>query len=227
MSFAFALRASEILMALAFIQQSLEHLSGPRADRPLFALRLGLSTAVLAGIGVMVCLSGLFVIAIWQLHRFQGPYNGGADKMSLLILTDLTLVHVVPQGQWKEAIFGYLAVQLLLSYFISGQVKIVNAQWRSGQALADVFDFSAYPVSDALRNFAKRKRLMWAMSWAVMLFELIFPFTALSHPSLIVALLFGAAFHLANACLFGLNRFFWIWLAAYPSILWLQTRLIG
>jgi len=33
-------------------------------------------------------------------------------------------------------------------------------------------------------------------------------------------------FHLGNACIFGLNRFFWVWLAAYPSILWLQGRIL-
>jgi hypothetical protein len=37
----------------------------------------------------------------------------------------------------------------------------------------------------------------------------------------------AAAFHLANACLFGLNRFFWVWLAAYPSLIWLQHRIFG
>ena len=31
-------------------------------------------------------------------------------------------------------------------------------------------------------------------------------------------------FHLGNALLFGLNRFFWIWLAAYPALLWFQQR---
>jgi hypothetical protein len=36
----------------------------------------------------------------------------------------------------------------------------------------------------------------------------------------------AAAFHLANACLFGLNRFLWIWLAAYPPLLWFQERVI-
>ena len=29
---------------------------------------------------------------------------------------------------------------------------------------------------------------------------------------------------LQGACLFGLNRFFWTWLAAYPALVWLQGR---
>ena len=47
------------------------------------------------------------------------------------------------------------------------------------------------------------------------------------RPALIAALAVAALFHFANACLFGLNRFFWIWIAAYPSILWLNERVMG
>jgi len=43
---------------------------------------------------------------------------------------------------------------------------------------------------------------------------------------LTIALSIAALFHLANACLFGLNRFFWIWPAAFPVILWFQLRLM-
>jgi hypothetical protein len=44
---------------------------------------------------------------------------------------------------------------------------------------------------------------------------------------LVLALILAAWFHIANACLFGLNRFVWFWVAAYPSILWLQGRVMG
>ena len=60
-----------------------------------------------------------------------------------------------------------------------------------------------------------------------MLFELAFPLTLLTQTTLIMGLAVAATFHFANAGLFGLNRFFWIWLAAYPSILWLQNRVFG
>jgi len=90
-----------------------------------------------------------------------------------------------------------------------------------------VFQFSAYPVAEDLRALAGRPRLLLAASWAVMLFELLFPL-ALLHPAALVAALAGAAlFHLANALLFGLNRFFWVWLAAYPALLWFQHRVFG
>jgi hypothetical protein len=219
-----AARLTEILLALAFLQQGAEHLRGFRDERVLFLIRAVLCVLVILGVAAPWPLVGLALLSLVILQRFQGPYNGGSDRMGLLALWCLALSRLMPTLQTKEAFFGYLGVQLVLSYFISGGVKIVNPDWRSGRALRDVFQFSAYPVSEALRRWAGRPRVLSAMSWAVILFELAFPLTLLSRPTLVVGLAIAATFHLANACLFGLNRFFWTWLAMYPAILWLQAR---
>ena len=221
-----AMRWSEILLAIAFLQQSGEHLVSSRSERPLFLVRGGLSMLLLMGISSQWALLALSLHSLAVLRRFDGPYNGGSDRMGLLILYCLTLVQLLPEGIGKEAAFGYLGIQVILSYFFSGQVKIVNPEWRSGRALQDVFSFSAYPVSEALRALANRPKLLWAASWGVMLFEVLFPLSMLNQKLLIGALAVAGLFHLANACLFGLNRFLWFWVAAYPSILWLQARLV-
>lgn len=221
-----ALRATEILLAFAFLQQSAEHIIGSQGARLLFIPRAVLSAMLLLGLyspWVLLALSGHSLLV---LHRFQGPYNGGSDRMGLLVLYCLCLSHWLPEGTSSEAAFGYLGVQVILSYFISGQVKIFNPEWRSGRALQDVFSFSAYPVAGSLRALADRPRLLWAASWTVMLFEFMFPLSLLNSNLLVLALGAATAFHVANACLFGLNRFVWFWIAAYPSILWLQSRLI-
>lgn len=220
-----ALRLTEILLALALIQQGIEHLRRFRDEQVLFGARTALCLLVVAGIAPPWPLAGLAVLSLVILHRFQGPYNGGSDRMGLLALWCLALAQLLPNPAWRELAFGYLGAQLVLSYFISGAVKIANPDWRSGRALVQVFQFSAYPVSEALRRWADRPRVLLAMAWAVMLFEVAFPLT-LAHPAALAAgLTLAAAFHLANACLFGLNRFFWTWLAAYPAIVWLQHRL--
>jgi hypothetical protein len=220
-----AVRLTELLLALAFVQQSLEHLRRFRDERALFLVRIGLCALVILGAGSPLPLLALALHSLLVLRRFQGPYNGGSDRMGLLALWCLALFHLLPAGQPRELAFGYLGTQLTLSYFISGWVKLVNPDWRSGRALGQVFAFSAYPVSESLRGWAARPRTMRALSWAVILFELGFPLTLVSTPSLTVGLIIAAAFHLANACLFGLNRFFWTWLAVYPAIVWLQGRL--
>ena len=221
-----AVRLTEALLALALIQQSLEHLVRFQSERALFGARIALCVLVIAGVASPWPLVGLAILSLAILQRFEGPYNGGSDRMGLLALWCLTLSRLSPTPPLKELAFGYLGAQLILSYFISGGVKIVNPDWRSGRALRDVFEFSAYPVGEDLRRWADRPRVLLAMSWAVMLFELAFPLSLLSKPTLVAGLAVAGAFHLANACLFGLNRFFWTWLAAYPAILWLQGRLL-
>ena len=227
MAFDAAVRLTEILLALTLLQQSLEHLRGFRDERVLFGLRSLLCLLVIAGVAAPWPLAALAGLSLPILHRFQGPYNGGSDRMGLLALWCLVLTRLLPVPALKDLAFGYLGAQLLLSYVISGGVKVVNPDWRSGRALRDVFQVSAYPVAENLRGLAERPRLLRAMSWAVMGFELVFPLTLLWRPALIAGLVAAATFHLANACLFGLNRFFWTWLSTYPAILWLQGRLFG
>lgn len=220
-----AVRLTEILLSLALIQQSAEHLRDGGRMRPLFLLRMGLCVLIILGVGAPWALVGLAILSLLILYRFQGPYNGGSDRLGILAIWCLVLSDLMPSTAGREVIFGYLGLQVVLSYLIAGVVKIVNPDWRSGRALRDVFQFSAYPVSEDLRRWADRPRILLAMSWAVMLFELAFPLALLSQVSLILALVVAGTFHLANACLFGLNRFFWSWIAAYPAILWLQDRL--
>jgi uncharacterized membrane protein YphA (DoxX/SURF4 family) len=225
MSLDHALRLTEILLGAALLQQSLEHLSGLQKDRPLFAARIVFCIILMVGIATPFALAGLAILSLVILHRFQGPYNGGADRMGLLALWCLAAAHFLPQERWREIAFGYLGVQLTLSYFVSGWVKVMNPDWRSGRALRDVFQFSAYPVSENLRRFADEPNMMFAVAWSVILLELAFPFALLSQPSLIAALSLAALFHLANGVLFGLNRFFWTWLSVYPALVWLQDRI--
>ena len=224
MSFEIALRLVEIGVSLALIQRAFEHLGH---ETKLFLPQGFLAAILLIGIAPGPTIWGLWALCFWQLSRFQGAYNGGADKLAMLVVTCLALAHAAPTAFWSEMAFAYLAVQLVLSYFISGWVKLANPDWRSGAALRDVFAFSAYPVSRNMRAIAERPVLTLAASWTVIVFELAFPL-ALAHPVLLAGVLIVAAgFHLANAIVLGLNRFFWIWLSAYPALIWFQGRMFA
>jgi len=212
MTFETALRLTEILLGFAIAQQSAEHLVRTIDNRPLFALRLVCAAFLMTGLPPLPALLVLVAIGLWMLHRFQGPYNGGSDKMTTLVLWCLTAAHLAPSGIWSELFIAYLGVQLILC---------------SGAALADVFAYSAYPVGQNLRALAQKPRMLLAGSWAVIGFEVLFPL-ALLHPiALLGALTLAAIFHFSNACLFGLNRFFWAWISAFPSLIWLQGRIFG
>ena len=216
-----ALRWGEVLLALAVLQRGAEHL---RREPWLFLPQMGCALAVLAGGWPGPAMLGTWIAGVAQLWRFRGPYNGGADKMLLLAITCVTVARLMPAA--AEIALAYLAVQLVLSYVISGWVKLRNPDWRNGTALAEVFAYSVYPSSDGVRAFADQRRLLRVASWAVIGFELAFPLALVSLPILSVALCLAAGFHLANAMLFGLNRFLWAWLAAFPALLWLQGQVI-
>lgn len=218
---------SEIILAFAYAQQSLEYIRGLQPEKTLGVIRLVLSLLLLMGFQPGLIEAGLLIIACVLLYRFQGPYNGGSDCMSILVLLCLFLSHIAPSVFWQQIALSYLVFQLTFSYFQSGYIKIINADWRSGQALTDVFAITAYPVSEHARRWAMSSQLMLVMSWLVIIFELLFPLSLLNHYTLVAALVIAASFHLANACLFGLNRFFWIWPAAYPIMLWFQSRLMA
>lgn len=221
-----ALRWSEILVGCAFLQQSAEHLTAPANERWLYIPRIALALLLIAGVQPPIIEALLLLLGMAILYRFQGPYNGGSDRMSLLLLFCLLMSRLAPTRQWQEIALGYLAVQLLLSYAISGWVKLSNRDWRSGQALKDVFEFSVYPVSESIRSLARAPALLLALSWILMLFEMLFPLALLDARYLQSALIVAGVFHLVNGCVFGLNRFLWIWIAAYPCLLWFQQRVV-
>ena len=224
MPFEVAVRLIELGLALAVIQRGAEHLG---RDPKVFLPQILLAFWLLTGMGSGVVLIGLWGMCAVQLYRFQGPYNGAADKMAMLIVTCLCAAHWAPTAFWSELALAYLAVQVVLSYVVSGWVKLRNPDWRSGQALIDVFAFSTYPVSDAMRMWASKERVLTLGAWGVIGFEVAFPL-GLLHPSLLLGMLgIAAAFHLANAICFGLNRFLWIWVSAYPALIWLQALVVA
>ena len=94
MTFELAVRLTEALLGFAFIIQSAEHLSlsqGVRT-RALFGIRLVLSVLLMAGIAPVVSCIALLVTTLLMLRRFQGPYNGGSDRMGSLILICLVQI---------------------------------------------------------------------------------------------------------------------------------------
>ena len=227
MTLEFAVRLSEVVLGFAILLQSLEFMRGLGVEKLLGALRLCLALLLMVGLQSFIVETLLLITSFAMLHRFQGPYNGGSDTMTLMVLLCLWLTHCMPNPFWREVALGYLGFELVWSYFQSAYIKIINPEWRSGQALQDVFAITAYPVSAHVRQWAQHPRLLWVMAWGVMGFELLFPLAIFNLTCLLFALGIALIFHFTNALLFGLNRFFWIWPAAYPILIWFHYRLFG
>ena len=226
MTLELAIRLTEILLGLALFQQSLEFLRASGVEQKLALLRAPLSVLLMLDVFPLVVCGLLVVTSFMLIRRFQGPYNGGSDAMTVLVLLGLWLSYLAPSRLWQEIALGYVVLQLVLSYFQAGWVKLINPEWRSGKALYEVFALTAYPVSESVRELSQKRQLLLVASWCVIVAELLFPLAFISQPTLIIALCFAGCFHVANAILFGLNRFVLAWLSAYPLVLWFQQRLI-
>lgn len=157
--------------------------------------------------------------------RFRGSYNGGSDAMLLIVLLALGLARTAPGTDVAAAGLAYAAAQLVLSYVIAGIAKLGDPAWRDGSALAILTNLPHYRVPVRMRRLAARPMLVRVLAWAMLAFECTFP-VALVHPTVcVIYLSIGAMFHLANALAFGLDRFLWTWLAAYPALIyWVERR---
>lgn len=222
-----AKRWSEVLLALALVQQSAEHLASHPRERILFGSRLLLALLLACGMAPAFVEAALILSGVFLLRRFDGPYHGGSDRMTLLLLLGLFVSHLLPSVRAREWVIGYVAVQVVLSYAMAGWVKLREPSWRDGEALRDVFAHSVYPVSERVREWANRPALLRVAGWGIVLFESLFPLALFDSGLLRVALAAAFGFHLANAALLGLNRFVWVWIAAYPLLLWFQARFFG
>jgi hypothetical protein len=173
----------------------------------------------LAGIQILVSISVLFfttsflplflllssLLICW---RWRGVFNGGSDSMTLLALLALAAARLhIGETKFEMGCLWFLALQGTASYFLAGLFKLKNPNWRSGSALGKI-----------LRAWSLPPALSWFGSWLILCFECFFPVVFVFPQTTPLFLGLGLLFHLMNIFAFGLNRFFWAWLAIYPAL---------
>ncbi|MGE0763756.1 MAG: hypothetical protein AB7N80_10805, partial [Bdellovibrionales bacterium] len=181
--------------------------------RPVWLLTVRLLAAVGALFWPDPALIALMLVGTWLVAwRWRGTLNGGSDVMTFHILAAWLVATIWPELQ-HGCVF-YIAVQMALSYVVAGLVKIRNPDWRSGRALAVFLQRVGRTVSPPV---------CLILSWSLIAFELLFPLSVIA-PVPVVAL--AIAFHLANTYILNLNRFFFVWLAGYPSVFLVSQQIL-
>jgi hypothetical protein len=176
-------------------------------------------------------LNNLFLIpVIWLLHilfclRFRGTFNGGSDMMTNVLLTGIT-IGMLPFLRSQEMALFYVAIHSLISYFKAGVVKIRHKDWRTGLAIPHFLKRSVFHSGRRLGDFFLRHhKVSFFLSWATLLFELTVPLVLFSKPFFAFWLGWAFLFHIGVYLLFGLNRFFWLWIATWPAISYVVHQL--
>jgi len=151
--------------------------------------------------------------------RFRGTYNGGSDMMAFVLLTGALVLTSFKNQDLAQFGFLYIAIHTLYSYLKAGLSKVVQKDWRSGFALSAFLSRSLYPDIKKLSVWLDHKKNISLMAcWLVIIFELAALLIVLFPRFAIVYFIMALVFHFSVFLTFGLNRFFWAWLAAWPSI---------
>ena len=207
----------------ALVQQVLDVVYRPLPYAGMLWLRGALALALMLGQTGAGSAVTLFIMALLLLLRWRGAFNGGSDFMTLVGLTGLLLAHVLnlftdAAKAWHVALW-YVAVQSLSSYFVSGWVKLMRPEWRSGRALTVFLDNAVYGPLPA-NSIYRQPQLALLCSWSFTLWEGLFPLALLDARLATLFCAIATVFHFLVFWFFGLNRFFWAWLSTFPAILY-------
>jgi len=178
---------------------------------------------------IQIALSGLaafqplsvFFIGLFATHlliciRFRGAFNGGSDMMTFVVLTGAIIATL---GFSKIGLI-YIATHTLYSYFKAGLAKVKYKEWRNGQAIPAFLMRSIFPdIQNAATKLAKHKAFNMLLGWGTLIFELSALGLLFTPSASYLYFALAVVFHLAIYFSFGLNRFFWIWITAWPATL--------
>jgi len=175
----------------------------------------------------------LFASQIFIQLRFQGSFNGGSDYLTTQSLGAVWIYHSFPEAPlMAQACVLYLGLQVCFSYFIAGLAKVPSTDWQSGRALSEFLRSTKYqiPAKWKLKAQAHSPVLKFG-TIAILAFELSFPLCLLNPVAVWFWILPGVLFHWMNYRIFGLNRFFWAWIACYPVLLetarWIHIHVLA
>ncbi len=221
------IQRSELPARPAGLRPLLDRLLAPGAYRGLLLLRGLLALALMAGLlrgpaGLLGALL-LFGIALLLLFRWRGAFNGGSDFMTLVGLSGLLIAQALaaagePVLGWRAGLW-YVTLQSLTSYFVSGWVKLLRPEWRTGRALPVFLDTGVYgPIAPG--SVYRHPAVARGVAWLFTVWEGLFPLALLDLRLAVFFCASGAVFHYLVFWFFGLNRFFWAWLATYPAVLY-------
>jgi hypothetical protein len=207
----------------AWLKSLLSPLLMPAPYSALLVLRgflaVGLILGQIEGGGALL----LFVLALLLLLRWRGAFNGGSDFMTLVALSGLLLAHGV--GHFTDNVTGwragfwYITLHTISSYFVSGWVKLLRPEWRSGRAMTLFLDTGVYgPLPE--RSVLRHPILARLGAWSFTVWEGCFPLALLNVRWAWLFCSVAALFHLLVFRFFGLNRFFWAWLSTFPAVIY-------
>jgi len=177
----------------------------------------------LQGVALTYCLTGLFVVG--SLMNFRNIAYGPEteNRFSLILIGALLLQKIAPTHTVTIITFWFIALQACLSYTTAGVTKLFNTNWMHGNGfLSVVSSYDLVPLKAVSVFFNQHRQAAQVINWWIILFECFFPLVLIVGPPLcwwFMAL--GILFHASIAIWLRLGKFFWVWVATYPALIFI------
>lgn len=197
---------------------------------PVLSVRIICSVALLVfflhPVILTICYVLLFLIgALINLRTIA--YGAEAEnRFSLIVIGALLLRSFVPTTTVTLVCLWFIALQACLSYVTAGVSKLFNPDWRMGNGFRLVATCpDQVPLGGINIFFEKSKTVAAVINWLIILFECFFPLAlVMPREYFCCFLISGFIFHLAIAIWLRLGKFFWVWLATYPALIFITQR---
>jgi hypothetical protein len=200
-----------------FAQAFFEFIYTKRNFNIVLLFRMILATSLFFSTNGLIAVL-LLVLSYFIALKFRGPFNGGSDYMTMQLLITLCFYNNINDSYWHRVVIWYLTIQVVLSYFLAGWVKLKQKEWRSGRILSLLLIHSNYRVPTSLKKIFLNPFFCFLASWVILIFENLFPLVLFWPSAINYFIICGLVFHLVVFIFFGLNRFFWAWSATYPLL---------
>lgn len=164
----------------------------------------------------------LIVFIVGSLMNFRHtPYGAETENRFALVLCGaLVLRSIAPTELVTVICLWFIALQTCVSYVTAGITKWLNPDWRKGYGVLHVIGSPDLVPLQGIKFFFKRhQRLGKVLAWATIGIECLFPLVLAGPPFLWILLGWGLLFHLSIAIWLRLGKFFWVWAATYPAII--------
>jgi len=148
----------------------------------------------------------------------------GADQMQNVVWAGLFAYCLPLTDVARTVALGFIAAQLVLSYWTSGIAKLSSPVWREGSAIHLITRMATY-CSPRLAHACGRRPVSLVMSWLTMVFEIGAPFLLFGgRPGALAFIALGTLFHTGIAVTMGLTTFVFAFVASFPLLYYFSDR---
>jgi hypothetical protein len=157
---------------------------------------------------------------LYQTLRSAGLGQDGADQ-ALIVEQAAQLAYAFSKegSKLEKSATYFLGAQAILSYFVSGYVKLISPVWRSGEAMVGITRTASYGGRGVDQLMAEYPKVRKIAAWSVIVSEIMAPAVPFfPRPARISWQTSMVTMHILIAALMGLNRFMWAFSSFHPIL---------